>query len=278
MAFHLAIDLNQALEISQNVCAITNVPGVSANISTNASQWEPGEFSNGVNSWGPGNNVFIVHSAGSAAGINQRFAYIGVATRKPFTLTRLQALVFSNAAGHSPTNPVNIAVEISSEDDFLTFETAGTITTHNESPQILSVNIYIPSGNTYIRLRSTSPIPDGSNFIAYSNITLDGTVISDAVVNSLKPIDPESGSQMASTDTFAITYDFNKAAPNVQIIASARPARKRMVCFLSTNASPHEPGEFGNGIESWGPNNNVFILHNSGAAQGDNQRYAYVMI
>jgi hypothetical protein len=278
MSIHLAIDINQALELSQNVCGTTDVPAISGNLTTNASQWEPGEFSNGVNSFGPGNNVFIIHNAGTSAGINQRFAYIGVATETPFTLTRLQAVVSSNASGHSSAHPVVIAVETSPRDDFLSFHTAGTIRTDHESPQTLAMDLRIPSGNTYIRLRSTSPIPDGSNYIAYSNVALDGSVISGAVVASPEPIDPTSGSQMTSTDTFSITYDFKKAAQNAQVVAAAGPAKKRMVSFLGTNASPFEPGEFPNGVGNFGPNHNVFILHNSGAAVGINQRYAYVMI
>ena len=49
MDVNIGVDLNKALELSRNVASAATVPGIYANLTTNASQREPGIFSNGVN-------------------------------------------------------------------------------------------------------------------------------------------------------------------------------------------------------------------------------------
>lgn len=246
MDVNISVDLNKALEPSLNVASAAAVPGIYANLTTNALQWEPGEFSNGVNKWGS-NNVFILHNSGSAQGANQRYAYLGIATTKPFNLKQVQLNIDTNAGGSSEQNPVSVAVEISPRDDFSTVTPLGTVVSHH-NPQTLALNAFIPYGTTYVRLRVTSPIYDGSNYVAYSGITLAGSTIADAVVSEPGPISPTSGIGLASQETFSITYDFNRASSQgALVVAASGGATSNMVSLLASNANQWEPGEFMNG-------------------------------
>lgn len=58
MDVHVATDFNQAIELSQYVCAAANVPNIYANLATSAFRWEQRASSNGVSSFGPGRNAF----------------------------------------------------------------------------------------------------------------------------------------------------------------------------------------------------------------------------
>lgn len=111
-------DLNQTTELCQLVSFKKNTPNIASVLTSNASTWEPGEFNNGVTSFGPRNNVFILHNSGSAQGASQRYMYLGLATHIPLILSQIQVSVSSNAQGHSATSPVNIAVDTSSREDF----------------------------------------------------------------------------------------------------------------------------------------------------------------
>lgn len=170
----LLYDFNTANELALNVASSQSVFGVDSVASTNALQWEPGEFSNGVTSFGPNDNVFIIHDAGPESGDNQRYLFVALATQQPVVLTQLQVNVGSNAHGNSPTNPVTIAVEASTTSGFSTPVTLGTVSTTTNT---LALNLPIPRGLTYLRLRSTFPIPDGSNYIAYDHLKLNGTLV-----------------------------------------------------------------------------------------------------
>jgi hypothetical protein len=172
----LLFDCNQALDHSQTVGPATPLQQVVAALASNALPWEPGEFANGVGVFGPGNNVFIVHNAGTSSGVSQRYVYMGLETQVPLILTKLDVNVGSNAQGNSPDNPVTIAVEAASTQAFQDVVELGTISTVNGT---LSMDTIIPRGITFIRLRATSPIPDGSNYIAYSPLTLTASAAPD---------------------------------------------------------------------------------------------------
>jgi len=268
----VTFDFNQAKELAQNVGSATPLPNALATFTSNASTWEPGEFNNGVTSFGPNYNVFILHNSGTAQGANQRYAYVCLATQVPWILTTFSVNVSSNAAGHSPTNPVTVAIEASPRDDFFNAVVLGSISANQPQPvQSISFNLRIPVGAMYIRLRSTSPIPNGANYIAYSNAQLAGSTD----VQRQTPIPPLitsslSGQGMGSNSNFELLYDFNRAAEHAQVVASASRLANAIGVFAST-ASPWEPGEFANGVTSFGPGNNVFIIHDAGSAEGTNQ-------
>ncbi|KAJ5681610.1 uncharacterized protein N7477_001550 [Penicillium maclennaniae] len=242
--FQLPLNLDQALELSLNVPSRANVPTLLANLSTNANQWEPGEFANGVQAWSP--NVFGLHNAGANLGSAQRFAYIGVASQAPFTLKQFQVQIDTNAHGASAANPVVIAVELSSANDFAGYSTIGTIQSHHTNPQSLTTSQSIPAGLTYIRLRVTSPIPDGSNYIAYSKIVLSGSVQATGSIPALNPHAPIPTAKGAS---FALAYDFQHASDNALLVGVTAPAPSELISLLATNAQQWEPGEFNNGGE-----------------------------
>ncbi|KAH8883305.1 hypothetical protein GQ53DRAFT_811543 [Thozetella sp. PMI_491] len=278
MNIQIPFNLNQALSLSLNVAAAAiGVPGIYADLTTNAAQFEPGEFANGVTNFNP-DNVFILHNAGAAFGASQRFAYMGVASQVPFTLQQLQVNIYTNALGSSASNPVVVAVEMSPSDDFANYTSLGTVKSNQGNPQTLALSNPIPAGITYVRLRSTSPIPDGSNYLAYSGINLAGTTIPGEGVNPPEPIDPTAGKDVATWENFTVTYDFNRAANNALMVAVGGPAQKKLVSLLGTNALAYEPGEFSNGVTSFGSIGNVFIIHNSGSAQGANQRYPFAVV
>lgn len=77
---------------------------------------------------------------------------------------------------------------------------------------------------TYIQLQSTSSISDESNYIAYSGASFAGSSIPGAVVEAAEPINPKSGQGFTPSDSFTVTYDFNRAANNALLVAADEPA------------------------------------------------------
>jgi len=273
--FQLPLDLDLALEPSLIVPGRANIPTLWANLTTDASQWEPGEFSNGLWAWSP--NVFGLHNAGVSLGSAQRSAYIEVASQAPYTLMQFQVQVDTNATGSSAANPVVIAVEWSSTNSFVSYSTLGTVQSHRASPQILALSQPIPAGLTYIRLRATSQVPDGSNYIAYSKIVLAGSIQSSSTTGSISVLNPMAKSPATADDIFSLTYDFKHASDKALLVGVAAPVQNGLISLLATNALQFEPGEFNNGVTSFG-SEKVFILHRGGAAIGQNQRYPYAVI
>jgi hypothetical protein len=244
--FQLPLNLNQAVEVSVNVPGTANVPTLYANLTTNSNQWEPGEFLNGVSAWSP--NVFCLHNTGVDLGNAQRFAYIGVASQVPYTLKQLQVQVDTNARGSSSANPVTIAVEMSPRNDFVGYSTLGTVKSHQSTLPSLAMSQSIPAGMTYIRLRATSPVPDGSNYIAYSKISLAGSAQTSAA-SSVPALDPNARIPAAAGASFTLSYNFKSASGNALLVGVTGPAQTDLISLLGTNALQWEPGEFNNGGE-----------------------------
>ncbi|OSS54202.1 hypothetical protein B5807_01829, partial [Epicoccum nigrum] len=243
--FRLPLDLDLVLEPSLIVPGRANIPTLWANLTTDASQWEPGEFSNGLWAWSP--NVFGLHNAGVSLGSAQRSAYIEVASQAPYTLMQFQVQVDTNATGSSAANPVVIAVEWSSGNSFVSYSTLGTVQSHRASPQTLALSQPIPAGLTYIRLRATSQVPDGSNYIAYSKIILAGSIQSSSTTGSISVLNPMAKSPATADDSFALTYDFKHASDKALLVGVAAPVQSGLISLLATNALQFEPGEFNNG-------------------------------
>lgn len=251
----LAFDFNKASNLSQNVGTTTYVHRTVATFTTNASQLEPGKFSNGINSFGSNNNVFILHNAGANMGANQRYVYLALATQVPIRLTKFAVNVGTNASTHSPTNPVVFAVEVSPSDNFAGAVSIGSFSSAVTTDQTVTMNFEIPSGITYMRLRVTSAIPDGSNYVAYENVKLVGSVIDNGPIELL--------------------YNFNTAAESARVVGTSVPLR-HITSVFTGNAKAWEPGELANGVNVFLPDNNIFTVHNIGANLGTNQRYAYI--
>lgn len=243
--FQLPLNLDQALELSLNVPGTSNVPNLFSNLTTNSNQWEPGEFNNGV--WGSP-KVFGLHNTGANQGSAQRFAYISVASQVPFTLKQLHVQVETNAHGSSASNPVIIAVEMSPRNDFVGYSTLGTVKSHQTGPQSLAMSQSIPAGMTYIRLRATSPVPDGSNYIAYSKISLAGSAQTISA-GSVPALDPNDKAPVATGASFTLSYNLKLASTNALVVGLTGPAQPELLSFLGTNALQWEPGEFNNGGE-----------------------------
>jgi hypothetical protein len=108
---------------------VQSVSTLNSVVSTNASQWEPGEFNNGVDTFGPGNKVFILHDTGPEGGANQRYLFIVLTAQQTLVLTKLQVNVRSNAFGSGPNNPVTVAVEASSTNNFASVVNLGSVST-----------------------------------------------------------------------------------------------------------------------------------------------------
>ncbi|KAK3934040.1 hypothetical protein QBC46DRAFT_348042 [Diplogelasinospora grovesii] len=232
MDVNLTVDLGKAVELSRNVACTATVPGVYANLTTNVNPQEPGRIGYGV-TMVPGRLVFMLHNFGAAFGSVQRYAYFGIVAEKAFTLKQLQLNIDTDAECSSAQNPVTVAVELSPRDDFRNVTLLGTVMSHH-NPQTLS-NL------TRSQSRQLS---------AYSGISLAGSTIATTVVYELEPISPTTGAELATSEAFSITYDFNQAATWCRI---------------------------GN-VQSFRAHHNVYALHNSGSAQGRNQRYILVMI
>ena len=77
-------------------------------------------------------------------------------------------------------------------------------------------------------------------------------------------------------DPARITFDFDKP-PLGTLRVAGESSDARVSGSFTTNAARYEPGQFRNGIEAFAPPN-VFILHNSGAAQGGNQKWVYLAL
>ena len=255
-AIQLPFDFNKAANLSENVATSSFNPFAVATFTTNASQFEPGEFSNGINAFGS-TNVFILHDAGAAFGPNQRYVYIALATQFPIVVKQIQLVVGTNAQGHSPSNPVSFVIEGALTEQFANTTQLGTFNSAIQTSQTVNVNFEVPLGQVYIRLRATSDIPDGSNYVAYSNVTLGAAF--DEVGGPIE-----------------LLYDFNTANVGaLNVTTATRVPYIDTVC--STNASLFEPGEFPNGVVSFGSANNVFILHDAGSALNP-QRYLFVAV
>ena len=206
----IVFDFNKAPPNALQVPSEPNFLGVKAVFTTNASQWEPGEFVNGVVSFGPNENVFILHNAGTAQGSNQR--YVAVQLNNPVAL-RLVGMRFrshTNAFGCSPENPVVLAVEAATRDDFADAAVLGTIPTFGgplaEKSLPLGVRVF-PAGPINIRLRSTSPVPDGSNYIAYIDFGLAVSPLQSWQPPVIQPHADVGPIEATSAEGAIVTYD-----------------------------------------------------------------------
>jgi alpha-tubulin suppressor-like RCC1 family protein len=205
----IAFDFNKAPANALRVPSEPNALGVKAFFTTNASQWEPGEFVNGVVSFGPNENVSILHNAGTAQGSNQR--YVAVKLESPVALL-LQGMRFrshTNAFGCSPENPVILAVETATRDDFADATVLGTIPTFGGplAEKSLPLGVRLPAGPINIRLRSTSPVPDGSNYIAYIDFALAVSPLQSGQPPVIQPHADVGPIQATSADGAIVTYD-----------------------------------------------------------------------
>lgn len=272
----ISFDLNKAAVLSRNLASASYVDSHTiANLTTNAAQFEPGEFSNGIVTFDSNTNVFIIHNSGSDKGANQRYAYIGLATQIPLTLTEFNISVQTNAQVSHSTEYV---LEASPRDDF-----SGPIDVWGEfaAPSggwtgfTLGIKPFeVPIGGvTYIRIRVNSPIPDGTNYVAYKDMRLAGSVKASTLTPGPR-LDPKPGQEQGTSNPVELLYDFNTANQSALNVASSQKVPN--VCsVVTTYSSLFEPGEFPNGVSPFGPDNNVFQLHNVGGA---NQRYAFVAL
>ena len=92
-------------------------------------------------------------------------------------------------------------------------------------------------------------VPDGSNYIAYSNISLAGSAQTNGA-GSIPVLDPNAKAPMVSGAGFTLSYNFKSAAENALLVEVAGPAPSELISLLGTNALQWEPGEFNNGGES----------------------------
>lgn len=174
-------DPNQAAEHAQHVAAASSLRNLFGILTSNAPPSKPGVSSNGVTSLGPNNNVFVVYNAGINLGMNQSYIYLGLASQAPLRLKELRFRSHTNAPGASPTNPIPVVVEADIFENFPNVSVLGTIPIFcgELAEKRLSPNLRIRSKITYIRFRATIPIPDGNNYIAYTDIRLDVSLNSD---------------------------------------------------------------------------------------------------
>lgn len=102
-------------------------------------------------------------------GASQRYAYVVIATQNPLVVSLVTANLTSNAVGTSKSKPVSIAIEASTSPDFQGAILLGVVST--VSSRCLT-NTLLRKGVSYIRFRSTTQIPDASNYIAFSDISI----------------------------------------------------------------------------------------------------------
>jgi hypothetical protein len=160
--FDIMYDFNTATTGARTTTSAQQHPTINSIFTTNVARWKPGEF-------GPGNHVFIIHSAGP--GPSQRFVFTAMTTPQPIVLSQLTVNVGSNGPA-----PATAAVESSSKSDFPRARKLGTVST---SSSALNLNMYIARGTVYLRLTVKSNIPDGSNYGAYDHLKLTGFIAKD---------------------------------------------------------------------------------------------------
>lgn len=172
--FQVLFDLNQSPQFALQATSISDFHhGESAVITTNALSFEPGEFANGVVSFGD-NNVFILHQAGASFGANQRILLITVSSgTATLTLTSL------NVNSSQNTGSVSISVFASSNADLSDAEILATYPANNTDQTVTfsSPVIIPPASSKVFALRAVEAIPDNSNYVAHTNIFMAGTKV-----------------------------------------------------------------------------------------------------
>jgi YVTN family beta-propeller protein len=228
-------------------------PGFLGVFGTNCAQFEPGEFVNGVHSpfFGPGQSAFVIHDGGVAQG---RYVFLTLTSPASWVLQNLQVQIQHNSGSPGPGIPIQIAVEASSDPAFGVYATLGILNPSMSPPSSLASAFTFPAGTVYIRLRSITAIPDGSNYIAYGNLSISGAL----------PVSPAG----------FVEQSFNGASTGALKVGAA-VAQPGFVATASTNCAEFEPGEFQNGVvPNFFPLGDAgFIIHNAGTTQG---RYVYL--
>ena len=255
----IVFDFNKAPANALRVTSETNDIGAKAVFTTNALQWEPGEFVNGVVSSQPNEKVFILHKAGKTYGASQRYVYFQLNSPVPLRLQGMRFRSHSDAFGCSPENPVVLAVEAATRDDFTDATVLGTIPTFAGplAEKYLPLDVRAPVGSINIRLRSTSPIPDGSNYIAYIDFDIAASPL-----------------QSPQIEPKWIWFDFNKATAHALHITS-EPNDIQANAIFGTNASQWGPMD--DGILFDGANGAIFTVRCE-PRPGPDERYVYIQL
>ncbi|KAI5212483.1 hypothetical protein E4T38_00576 [Aureobasidium subglaciale] len=150
-----------ALSISSTALRVDAPIGT---FSSNANPYEPGSFLNGITSFRPNYNVYILHDSGAAHGASQRNCVISFTVPNQTTFSRLSLDIQHNSGSPGLVAPISIAFEASTTVDFQNATQLGTLDSVFSGPEV--------SGDVHFRLRCTSPIPDGSNYISYANVRI----------------------------------------------------------------------------------------------------------
>jgi DNA-binding NarL/FixJ family response regulator len=179
IAYDLNYDLTKERVMVMSRAASHAPPGFSAIFKTNALAFEPGEFQNGITDWQP--TAFMqIHNAGADRGAAQRYVYFALTTESAWVLTSVQVRTQTNAGSPRPLGiPIIVAIESSPDQNFSAPTVLGSIpTTGGDSVvRTFADPVAFGAGPVYIRLRSITPIPDGSNYVAYGDPKLFGYLL-----------------------------------------------------------------------------------------------------
>jgi YVTN family beta-propeller protein len=150
-------------------------PGFLGVFGTNCAEFEPGEFLNGVhlNFFAPGQSAFLIHNGGVAQG-QGRYVFLSLTSPASWVLQNLLVPIQHNSGSPGRGIPIQIAVESSSDPAFGVYTTLGILNPSMSPPTRLTGAFAFPAGTVYIRLRSITAIPDGSNYIAFGSLSLSG--------------------------------------------------------------------------------------------------------
>jgi hypothetical protein len=175
----IAYNLKQEKPGALSATASQASPGFSAIFATNALAFEPGEFQNGVAPWEP-TGFIVIHRAGQGEGPTQRYVYLALTAESAWVLTSLQVRTQTNAGSPRPVGiPITVAIEASPDQSFSAPAVLGKIPTTggNSVVRTFADPVAFGSGTVYIRLRSITPIPDGSNYVAIGDPKLFGYLL-----------------------------------------------------------------------------------------------------
>ncbi|PMD29850.1 hypothetical protein L207DRAFT_593163 [Hyaloscypha variabilis F] len=243
------------------------IPGILANLTTNALSQEPGTSINGVMTLSPSNLAFVVHDVGPSLGANQRYPYIAISTQLGFLLEKIEVVAYVQGPNSSGST---ISAEVFARNDFLDFQTIGgpniiggpTGSPPTGGPSDFNTTYNVSAGLTYLRIRLITPSDNGVvSLLAFNSITLSARSDPTPTQNTL-------------------LWDFSSAALNAQIVPADGGPIPNGIGLIGSNALPQEPGTLTNGVVPTFPGEPYqgFQIHDGGVSQGDNQRYLWALI
>ncbi|KAI5249660.1 hypothetical protein E4T42_05206 [Aureobasidium subglaciale] len=121
-----------ALSISSTALRVDAPIGT---FSSNANPYEPGSFLNGITSFRPNYNVYILHDSGAAHGASQRNCVISFTVPNQTTFSRLSLDIQHNSGSPGLVAPISIAFEASTTVDFQNATQLGTLDSVFSGPE-----------------------------------------------------------------------------------------------------------------------------------------------